>query len=139
MHLSNNSEREKLILYFYQLQKLDPIIKVFSDRAFRSYVCFPYVKCNNLSGKSWVVEVLVAEELFSFPYPFQLPKSFLNSANKHDLRLKVRLMKSLAVSERGKRLDVEFLFLMKSKDSYVFTSDRKPNQMLSRQTLTMEE
>ena len=27
---------------------------------------------------------------------------------------------------------------MKSKDSYVFTSDRKPNQMLSRQTLTMD-
>ena len=110
MHLSNHSEREKLILYFYQLQKLDPIVKVFSDRAFRSYVCFPYVKCNNPSGKSWVVEVLVAEELFSFPYPFQLPKSFLNSANKHDLRLKVRLMKSLAVSERGKRLDVEEFF-----------------------------
>jgi len=110
MHLSNRSEREKLILYFYQLQKLDPIVKVFSDRAFRSYVCFPYVKCNNPSGKSWVVEVLVAEELFSFPYSFQLPKSFLNSANKHDLRLKVRLMKSLAVSEREKRLDLQEFF-----------------------------
>ena len=110
MHLSNNSEREKLILYFYQLQKLDPIVKVFSDRAFRSYVCFPYVKCNNPSGKSWVVEVLVAEELFTFPYPFQLPKSFLISNHKHDLRLKVRLMKSLAVSERKKRLDLEEFF-----------------------------
>ena len=110
MHLSNHSEREKLILYFYQLQKLDPIVNVFSDRAFRSYVCFPYVKCNNPSGKSWVVEVLVAEELFSFPYPFQLPKSFLISNHKHDLRLKVRLMKSLAVSEREKRLDLEEFF-----------------------------
>jgi len=110
MHLSNHSKREKLILYFYQLQKLDPIVKVFSDRGFRSYVCFPYVKCNNPSGKSWVVEVLVAEELFSFPYPFQLPKSFLNSANKHDLRLKIRLMKSLAVSEREKRLDLQEFF-----------------------------
>jgi site-specific recombinase XerD len=26
---------------------------------------------------------------------------------------------------------------MKDKDSYVFTSDRKPNQMLRRQTITM--
>ena len=110
MRLSNHSDREKLILYFYQLQKLDPIVKVFSDRAFRSYVCFPYVKCNNPSGKSWVVEVLVAEELFCFPYPFQLPKSFLISNHKHDLRLKVRLMKSLAVSEREKRLDLEEFF-----------------------------
>ena len=110
MHLSNRSEREKLIFYFYQLQKLDPIVKVFSDMSFRSYVCFPYVKCNNSSGKSWVVEVLVAEELFSFPYPFQLPKSFLISNHKHDLRLKVRLMKSLAVREREKRLNLEEFF-----------------------------
>jgi hypothetical protein len=110
MHLSNHSEREKLILYFYQLQKLDPIVKVFSDKAFRSYVCFPYVKCNNPSGKSWVVEVLVAEELFSFPYPFQLPKSFLRSGSKNDLRLKVCLMKSLAVSDQKKRLDLEEFF-----------------------------
>jgi hypothetical protein len=110
MHLSNHSEREKLILYFYQLQKLDPIVKIFSDKAFRSYVCFPYVKCNNPSGKSWVVEVLVAEELVSFPYPFQLPKSFLRLGSKNDLRLKVCLMKSLAVSDQKKRLDLEEFF-----------------------------
>ena len=77
---------------------------------FRSYVCFPYVDCANPSGKSWIIEVLVVEELFCFPYPFQLPKSFLNSANKHDLRLKVRLMKSLAVSEREKTLDLQEFF-----------------------------
>ena len=56
------------------------------------------------------MEVLVVEELFCFPYPFQLPKSFLNSANKNDLRLKVRLMKSLTVSEREKRLDLREFF-----------------------------
>jgi len=110
MRLSNHSEREKLILYFYQLQKLDPIVKVFSKRAFRSYVCFPYVDCENHSGNSWSVEVLAAEELFSFPYPFQLPKSLLRSGSKNDLRLKVRLMKSLAVSEQTKRLDLEEFF-----------------------------
>ena len=107
---SHQSDREKLIFYFYQLQKLDPIVRVFSDGAFRSYVCFPYVDCKISSGKPWIVEVLAAEELFSFPYPFQLPKSFLISNHKHDLRLKVRLMKSLAVSEREKRLDLEEFF-----------------------------
>ena len=84
MDLSNNSEREKLILYFYQLQKLDPIVKVFSDKAFRNYVCFSY--------------------------PFQLPKSFFRSGSKNDLRLKVCLMKSLAVSDQKKRLDLEEFF-----------------------------
>ena len=110
MQLSNHSERKKLIFYFFQLQKLDPIVKVFSNRAFRSYVCFPYVDCDNPSGKSWIIEVLAAEELFCFPYPFELPKSFLRSANKNDLRLKVRIMKSLAVSEQKKTLDLEEFF-----------------------------
>ena len=110
MRLSNHSAREKLIFYFYELQKLDPIVKVFSNLSFRSYVCFPYVECKNLSGTSWIVEVLVAEELFCFPYPFQLPKPFLSSGSKNDLRLKVRLMKSLAVSSREKILDLEEFF-----------------------------
>jgi len=105
-----DSQRKKLILYFKKLQKLDPIVKEFSNGAFRSYVCFPYVECHNSSGNSWGIEVLAAEELFYFPYPFQLPESFLRSVSKNDLRLKVRLMKSLAVSERDKKLDLEEFF-----------------------------
>ena len=101
MQLSHQSEREKLIFYFYQLQKLDPIVKVFSNLAFQSYVCFPYVNCANPSSKSWVIEVLAAEELFCFQF---------RSGSKNDLRLKVRLMKSLAVSEQKKRLDLEEFF-----------------------------
>jgi len=110
MRILNHSQREKLIFYFYQLQKLDPIVKIFSNKAFRSYVCFPYVECKNPSGKSWVIEVLSAEELFCFPYPFQLPKSFLSSGSKNDLRLKVRLMKWLAVSDQKKILYLEEFF-----------------------------
>ena len=110
MPLSNHCEREKLIFYFYQLQKLDPIVKVFSKMAFRSYVCFLYVNCANSSGNSWTIEVLSAEELFCYPYPFQMPVSFLVSTNKNDLRLKVLFMKSLAVSDQKKRLNLEEFF-----------------------------
>lgn len=110
MQLSNQSEGEKLIFYLSQLQKLDPIVKVSSNIAFRSYACFPYVNCANPSGKSWVIEVLAAEELFCFPYPSRLPKSFLCSGSKNDLRLKVCLMKSLAVSDQKKRLDLKEFF-----------------------------
>lgn len=48
------------------------------------------------------------------------------------------------LTKEGKRIvkarqkDFDALFLMKKKDSYVFTSDRKPNQILQRQTLTMD-
>ena len=45
IQFSNHSERKKLIIYFEKLQKLGPIAKKFSDGAFRSYVCFPYVGC----------------------------------------------------------------------------------------------
>lgn len=110
MKVSNQSEREKVIFYFSQLQKLDPIVKMFSNIAFRSYVCFPFVDCTNPSGKSWVIEVLAAEELFCFPYQYQLPKSFLDSVSKNDLRLKVHLMKSLAVSDKNKTIDLEEFF-----------------------------
>lgn len=110
IQLSKQPQREKLILYFKQLQKLDPIVKEFSDGAFRSYVCFPYVECENRLGNSWSIEVFAAEELFCFPYPFQLPKSFLISTHKNDLRLKLRFMKSLAVSEQEKTLDLQEFF-----------------------------
>jgi site-specific recombinase XerD len=39
---------------------------------------------------------------------------------------------------KARKRDFEFLFLMKNKDSYVFTSDRKPNQMLRRETITID-
>jgi hypothetical protein len=110
IQISKQSQRDKLIRYFKQLQKLDPIVKEFSDRSFRSYVCFTYVECRNSSGNSWSIEVFAAEELFCFPYPFQLPKSFLISRHKNDLRLKLQLMKSLAVHEQEKKLDLDEFF-----------------------------
>lgn len=110
IQISNQSDRKKLISYFKQLQKLDPIVEEFSDQAFRSYVCFLYVECANPSGKSWVIDVYVAEELFWFPYPFHLPKSFLISKQKNDLRLKIQFIKALAVNDRKKILDLQEFF-----------------------------
>ena len=108
--ISNKSDRRKLIGYFKNLHRLDPIVKEFSDGSFRSYVCFLYAECENLSGKAWIIEVFAAEELFWFPYPFHLPKSFLMSRQKNDLRLKVRLLKSLAVNEQKKIFDIQDFF-----------------------------
>lgn len=108
--ISNKSDRKKLIGYFKQLHKLNPIVKEFSDGAFQSYVCFLYAECNNSSGKVWVIEIYAAEELFRFPYTFRLPKSFMISKQKNDLRLKVRLMEALAVHEQKKVLDLQEFF-----------------------------
>ena len=110
MKISKQSQRDKLIRHFKQLQKLDPIVKEFSDKSFQSYVCFPYIGCQNLSGNSWTIEIFVAQELFYFKYPFQVPKSFLISIQKNDLRLKLRFLRSLAVLERKKVLDINEFF-----------------------------
>jgi hypothetical protein len=39
---------------------------------------------------------------------------------------------------KARKKDFEFLFLMKDKNSYVFTSDREPNQIILRETITMD-
>ena len=39
---------------------------------------------------------------------------------------------------KARKRNFEFLFLMKDENWYVFTSDRKPNQKLGRQTITMD-
>lgn len=39
---------------------------------------------------------------------------------------------------KARKRDFEFLLAMKCKDSYVFTSDQKPYQMLRRETITMD-
>ena len=108
--VSHSSEREKIIDYFKQLLKLDPIVKEFSSGAFRACVSFMYVACDNPSGKSWVIEVYAAEELFWFQYPFELPNAFLIAKQKNDLRLKVRLLRALAVENQEKILDLEEFF-----------------------------
>ena len=110
IRISNHSDRIKLIGYFKHLHKLDPIVKEFSDGAFRSYVCFLYAECGNLSGKAWIIELFVAEELFWSQYPFHLPKSFLISKQKNNFRLKVLLIKALAVKDQKKMLDLQEFF-----------------------------
>ena len=51
-------------------------------------------------------------------------KAFLTSEGKKIIKLQKR--------------DFEFLFLMKTKDSYVFTSERESNKKLRRETFTMD-
>ena len=80
-----------------------------------------------LSLKVGQLETLVEEGWISIDRLKRGPanhKAFLTSEGKRIIKLRKR--------------DFEFLFLMKDKDSYVFTSDRKPNQIIQRQTITMD-
>ena len=108
--LPNEVKLKKFLKYFKDLQKVDPIVKEFSDGAFRSYVSFPYVDSNNPFKNSWVIEVFIVEELFNFSYPFVFPKSFLCGEHKNDFRLKLLLIQSLSVKDLQKKLDIQELF-----------------------------
>ena len=80
-----------------------------------------------LSLKMGQLETLLEERWISIDRLKRGPanhKTFLTSEGKRIVKLRKR--------------DFEFLFLMKDKDSYVFTSDRKPNQIIQRQTITMD-
>ena len=92
------------------MQKLDPIVREFSDGSFRSYVSFPYVDSHNPFRNSWVIEVFIVEELFNFSYPFIFPESFLRGKYKNDFRLKLLLIQSLSVKDQQKKLDIQELF-----------------------------
>lgn len=108
--ITKNYQRKKLLKYFKSLQKLDPIVREFSDGSFRSYVSFPYVDSYNPFSNSWVIEVFIVEELFNFSYPFVFPGSFLRVIYKNDFRLKLLLIQSLSVKGQQKKLDIQQLF-----------------------------
>jgi len=99
-----------ILSYFERLQTSHPIATYFSDGSFKSYVIFPYVELKKRFEKYWCIEIAIAEQLYTFPYPFGFPKSFLCSQHKNDLRLKVRLIQSLVVKDQKKTFDLEELF-----------------------------
>jgi hypothetical protein len=79
-----------------------------------------------LSLKVGQLETLIKEGWISIDRLKRGPanhKAFLTSEGKKIVKVRKR--------------DFEFLFLIKDKDSYIFTSDRKPNQKLRRELLWM--
>ena len=107
----NTYQRKQFLQFFDDLMGLPPYFVKFSDQKFRKLLFFPVVNAiQQTKNGPWHIKIAVAESLMKNYYPFQLPKSFLISTYKNDLRLKVRLIKSLAVSEREKTLNLEEFF-----------------------------
>jgi hypothetical protein len=67
---------KKILSFLLSLQKLDPIVEIFSDASFRSYVIFPYLSVVK-QGKSWVARISISEQLYFYKYPFFLPEEFI--------------------------------------------------------------
>ena len=96
----------KILNFLLSLQKLNPIVQIFSDASFKSFVIFPYLAVVK-KGKSWIARISISEQLYSYRYPFFLPKEFLLYKNKYEMEVKLKLIQSFSVSNLEKKFGVE--------------------------------
>lgn len=96
---------QKLVSFLRALQKLNPRLEHVWDDGFESAVIFPFFKITKTEG--WYLELTLAEELYLYTYPFNLPHTFLFYENTDDLRVKLLFIKSFAVRNIEKELPTE--------------------------------
>lgn len=101
--------RQKIRDALISLQGLNPVVKYFSSYEFRTYVIFPTIEVEK-EGKFLVVKMDMAKQLFCYDYPFVLPKSFLVYRNKHELQVKLELLKSISSTSIKKEFHTEIFF-----------------------------
>lgn len=77
----NYYQLDKLLKFFDELQN-NPLIQFFSNSRYLSLITIPEVKLNKNNKKSWVAEVWIAEELFSYPNQFLFPGLLEKKINK---------------------------------------------------------
>jgi hypothetical protein len=97
----NQNQRLKMIEYFRQLHKMDPIIETFSDGQFRLFATFLYSGVQKQSNR-WFVRIYIIEDLYGYNYPFVLSNSFQNYKNKTDCFLKTQLINTISVETTQK-------------------------------------
>jgi len=93
---TKQNQRLKIVEYFRQLHKTDPILEQFSDGTFRIFATFLYSGVYKKSNR-WFVRVYIIEDLYLYEYPFILSNSFRNYKNQTDCLLKTQLIKAISV------------------------------------------
>lgn len=98
---ARQSQRLKMIEYFKQLHKIDPIVESFSDGQFRVFATFLYSSVYKKSNR-YFVKIYIIEDLYSYEYPFFLSNSFRNYHNPTDCFLKLQLINCISVKSSQK-------------------------------------
>lgn len=99
--VEKQNQRFKILEYFRQLHKFDPIIDQLEDSTFRIFATFLYSSVYKKSNR-WVVRVYIIEDLYQDAYPIILSKSFRNYNNQTDCLLKLKLIKAISVKSTKK-------------------------------------
>ena len=82
----NHYQLDKLIRFFDQLQQ-NSLIRVFTDDYYRGLITIPEVNLYKTTDQSWVAEIWMAEELFSYLHPFLFTDYFQTKLNKYQFQV----------------------------------------------------
>jgi hypothetical protein len=98
---TKQNQRLKMIEYFRQLHKTDPIIETFSDIQLRLFATFLYSGVKKQSNR-WFVRIYMIEDLYGYDFPFVLSNSFQNYKNTTNCFLKTQLISTISVEATQK-------------------------------------
>lgn len=89
----SQAKRKKYATFFKVLPLVFTILKEFDDDSFFLQVAIPATSIYKVSNQ-WMVKMDIANSLLDYNYPFSHSSYFLNWKNKHDLRVKIRIIQS---------------------------------------------
>lgn len=92
---SNYYQLKKLIQFFNELQN-NSLIKFFSNQKYRSLVTIPEVSMQKGKQNSWIVEILIADELFYYAHPFVLPDLFQRKLTKLQFEVQFHVIRTFS-------------------------------------------
>ena len=121
---NNYYQLDKLIKFFDQLQQ-NSLIQVFSDDSYRGIVTIPEVNLFKTSDQSWLAEIWMAEELFTYLHPFLFNDFFQDKLTKYQFQVLFEIVKICSSRNIRKEFNIqEFL------DSYFSSLNNKRQETI---------
>ena len=100
---------KQLTDFFQDLTNTPNLVTIFSDHQFKISATFPFVHVD-ADSRVWKAQIYFNYQLYSYPYPFLFPKSYLSYQDKYDMQIKLQIMQSFANTSLKKKFNVsEFL------------------------------
>jgi len=100
--------------------QLNSVIRFFSESYYRSLVTIPEVVLYRGKYNAWTVDVQVAEELFYYPHPYNLPPFFNRKLTKYEFEVQFHVIQTFNAQAICKKFFVkefiEFQFQLSNQD-----------------------
>ena len=87
------AKRKKFATFFKVLPYTTSILQEFDDESFLSAIAIPFVLIYKISNQ-WMIRIKIQNSFLDYTHPFTHSSYFINWKNKHDLRVKVMILRS---------------------------------------------